>query len=47
MEKKKKKINNKKAEKQQPNTRNAGWEDVKLMAGRSAGAGTERLPANK
>lgn len=43
----KKKKSKQKAEKQQPNTRNASCEDVKLMAGRSAGAGTERLPANK
>lgn len=45
-----KKSNNKKEKKkkrQQPNTRNVIWEDVKLVAGRSAGAGTRRLPANK
>lgn len=33
--------------KQQPNTRNVIWVDVKLIAGRSAGAGTRQLPANK
>lgn len=36
-----------KKKKQQPNTRNVIWEDVKLVAGRSAGVGTRRLPANK
>lgn len=37
----------KKKKRQQPNTRNVIWEDVKLMAGRSAEAGTRWLPANK
>lgn len=45
--KKKQQQKGKKKKKQQPNTRNVIWEDVKLMAGRSAGAGIRRLPANK
>lgn len=47
MEKKATTKRKKKIKRQQPNTRNVIWEDVKLMAGRSAGAGTRRLPANK
>lgn len=47
LEWKKKQQQKEKKKGQQPNTRNVIWEDVKLMAGRSAGAGTRRLPANK